>query len=326
MGTTYHVRLASAGKLDEPTLRAAIEAVLADVDRRLSTYRNDSEISRFNRAPENEWFAVSPATAALVAASLAMSRKTGGALDVTVGPLVRLWHFGPDAIAAARSPADLIPPDDAVILATQKLVGAEKLEVRRDPPALRKHAAGLEVDLSAVGEGHAIDRLAEELARRGERNFLIELGGEIRASGNRTDGLPWRVAVARPSGNPSDIETAVLLSNASLATSGDYQRYFEYNGRRFSHIIDPTTGRPIDHTLAAVTVVADDSFTADVWDTALLVLGPDRGFDLAVEQNLAALFISREGDGFNARETPAWQQQFAIAASSAPGAPRTRSP
>ncbi len=118
------------------------------------------------------------------------------------------------------------------------------------------------------------------------------------------------MAVARPSGNPSDIETAVPLSNASLATSGDYQRYFEHNGRRFSHIIDPATGRPIDHKLASVSVVADDSFTADAWDTALLVLGPDRGFDLAVNQNLAALFISREGDSFKARETPAWHKRF----------------
>jgi thiamine biosynthesis lipoprotein len=328
MGTTYHVRLVDADKSDESQLRAAIEPVLTDIDRRLSTYRQDSEISRFNRAPANEWFAVSPATAEIVAASLAMGRETGGALDVTVGPLIRLWHFGPEAIAAT-SPDELVPPDDAQISAARKLVGHEKLQVRSDPPALRKTALGLEVDLSAVGEGHAIDRIAAELARRGEHNFLIELGGEICARGHRADGSPWRVAVARPSGNPSDIETAVPLANASLATSGDYQRYFEHNGRRFSHIIDPTTGRPIEHKLAAVTVVADDSYTADVWDTAILVLGPDRGFDVAVEHGIAALLISHTGaDGkdFVAKETPAWQQRFPTAASSSPAAPRKRLP
>jgi thiamine biosynthesis lipoprotein len=155
---------------------------------------------------------------------------------------------------------------------------------------------------------------------------LIELGGEIRASGLRADGRPWRVAVERPTADRPSIEAAVPLDNAALATSGDYRRYFEYAGRRYSHIIDPATGRPIEHALASVTVVADDSLTADAWDTAILVLGPQRGYECAVAHGIAALLISRDGDRFIAKKTPAWQKRFATAASSSAADRRTRSP
>lgn len=310
MGTTYRVQIEDAEQGDAISLRATIDAVLADVDRRLSTYRKDSEISRFNRAPAGEWFAVSSPTAALVERSLALSSRTDGALDITVGPLVRLWHFGPQSLATVQSLKDVTPPKAEAIRAAQALVGCDKLAVRKDPPALRKQVAGLEIDLSAVGEGYAIDLLAGELKRRGHKNFLIELGGEIFARGQHADGRPWRVAVERPSDDGPALQTAVPLHDAALATSGDYRRYFEHNGRRYSHIIDPATGAPISHNLASVTVVADDSFTADAWDTALLVLGPERGYQRAVAQNLAALFITRDGDHFVTQETPAWQQRF----------------
>jgi len=316
MGTTYRVRLIGVDPAEEPALHAAIEAVLSDVDLRLSTYRDDSEISRFNRAPAGAWFAVSTATAELVAASLEMSRKTSGALDITVGPLVRLWHFGPSTITVAKSMADIAPPDDDAIRAARQLVGHEKLEVRVDPPALRKSVDGLEVDLSAVGEGYAIDRLAAEFCRRGHTDFMIELGGEICARGRHTDGKPWRIAVERPTEDRPEMQAAVSLTNAALATSGDYRRYFEHHGRRYSHIIDPSTGRPITHSLASVTVVADDSFTADAWDTSILVLGPQRGYECAVEHGIAALLISREGNRFVARETPTWRTRFGAEPSS----------
>ena len=328
MGTTYHVKLVGATAADELSIRAEIEAVLRDVDERLSTYRQDSEVSRFNRAPAGNWFAVSPATAEVVSAALAVSGQTGGALDVTVGPLVRLWHFGPSAISETKSAAEIVPPDDVALRAAHELVGHEKLEVRTDPPALRKRTGGLEIDLSAVGEGDAIDRLAAVLAQRGIENFLVELGGEVRTSGSGPSGKPWRVAVERPVVERAEMLSAVSLSNAALATSGDYHRFFEHGGRRFSHIIDPSTGRPVNHTLASVTVAADNALAADAWDTALLVLGPERGYDCAVEHGIAALLVSRDGDGdeFVTRETPAWRDRFPTAASSSPAGPRTQSP
>lgn len=326
MGTSYRVKIADAQAADEAPLRAEIEAVLADVDRRLSTYRQDSEISRFNRAPAEEWFAVSPATAEIVAAAQKLNRESEGALDVTVGPLVRLWHFGPDTIAKAESPAEIAPPQEAAWQMARAVVGHQHLAVRHDPPALRKQIAGLEVDLSSVGEGYAIDQLAAAVERHGHKNFLVELGGEVRASGHGPSGKPWRIAIARPDESHADTAQIVELSNAAVATSGDYHRYFEYNGRRYSHIIDPATGRPIEHKLAAVTVAADSALVADAWDTALLVLGPERGYECAVKRNLAALFIARSGDQIAIRETPAWQERFVTAARQGPAGRRTRSP
>jgi len=326
MGTTYHVKLVGVAAADTAAIRAEIEAVLADVDVRLSTYRRDSEVSRFNRAPAGEWFAVSPATVEVVSTALAISRQTGGALDVTVGPLVRLWHFGPNAITESKTTADIAPPDEAALQAACKLIGYEKLEVRTDPPALRKRVDGLEIDLSAVGEGDAIDRVTAAITKRGIQDYLVELGGEVCAGGSGPNGSPWRVAVERPLVERHEIETAVPLSNAALATSGDYHRYFEHGSHRYSHVIDPSTGRPVSHTLASVTVAADDALTADAWDTALLVLGPKRGYDSAVEHGIAALLISRAGDAFVTQETPAWKNRFPTAASSSPAGRRIRSP
>lgn len=326
MGTTYRVKLVGPTAADEASIRSDVEAVLRDVDERLSTYRRDSDVSRFNRAPVGKWFAVAPATAEAVSAALAVSRQTNGALDVTVGPLVRLWHFGPSAVADAKSTADMVPPDEVALRAARKLVGYDKLEVCRDPPALRKQVDGLEIDLSAVGEGDAIDRLAAAISRRGIKNYLVELGGEVRAGGLGPNGEPWRVAVARPIAERPEMLSAVSLSNAALATSGDYRRFFEYGGRRYSHIIDPSTGRPVTHALASVTVAADGSLTADAWATALLVLGPERGHDCAVEHGVAAIFVSRSGDSFVTKETPAWRDRFSTAASSSPAGPRTQSP
>jgi len=326
MGTTYHVKLVGVATGDEAAIRAEFEAVLADVDQRLSTYRQDSEVSRFNRAPAGNWFAVSPATAEVVSAALEVSRQTGGALDVTVGPLVRLWHFGPNAISEIKSTAEIAPPDDATLQAARELVGYEKLAVRIDPPALRKRIDGLEIDLSAVGEGDAIDRVTAAITKRGIKNYLVELGGEVRTGGLGPNGTPWRVAVARPLVERHEMQTAVPLSNAALATSGDYRRFFEQGGHRYSHVIDPSTGRPVNHALASATVAADECMTADAWATALLVLGPQRGYDCAVEQGIAALLVSRDAGAFVTQETPAWRNRFSTAASSSPAGPRIRSP
>lgn len=311
MGTTYHVKLVGAAASDENAFRAEIESVLRDVDRRLSTYRQDSEISRFNRGGAGQWLPVSSATAEVVAAALEVSGQSGGALDVTVGPLVRLWHFGPETIGDVQSVDEIVPPAPDALQAARQRVGYEQIDVRHDRPALRKQAAGLEIDLSAVGEGDAIDRIAAALLERGVERFLIELGGEVRAHGAAPGGRPWRVAVQQPADRqPPQAQAVVALVDAALATSGDYRRYFEHRGRRYSHLIDPPTGRPVNHSLASVTVAADQCRTADAWATALLVLGPERGYDCAVEHRIAALLLVGEEGGFVARPTPAWSARF----------------
>ena len=312
MGTTYHIKLVSAPEMVDVTrLHADVEEVLAEIDRQMSTYRPDSELSRFNRAAAGEWFPVSAATAKVVAAAREISEKTAGALDVTVGPLVRLWHFGPPDDTAQSERSNFEPPADALLNAAREHVGYRKLEVRTDSPALRKKIDELDVDLSSIAPGFAIDRLAGLLADRGIDDFMVEIGGEVRAAGRRPDGAPWRVAIERPIAGRRELQTAIRLVDAAIATAGDYQKFFEYAGRRYSHIIDPATGRPVGHSLSSVTVVADSCLAADGWDTPLLVLGPERGYECAERHGVAALFISHDGGGESVRATSAWQTRFA---------------
>jgi thiamine biosynthesis lipoprotein len=310
MGTTYHIKFAAAPQtLDLKQLRGDVEEVLAVVDRQMSTYRADSELSRFNRAPAGQWYAVSAATAEVAAAAQSISEKSQGALDVTVGPLVKLWHFGPPGNEVPGGEIDFRPPADTLLSAVRKRVGYRHFDVRTDPPALRKNIDGLEVDLSSIAPGYAIDRLAQLLATHGIENFMVELGGEIRAAGQRADGKPWRVGIRWPVAGPSEMRSIPLI-NAAVATAGDYEKYFVHQGRRYSHVIDPASGRPIDHALASVTVVAESCMAADGWDTPLLVLGPLRGFECAERHGIAALFIARGEEGASVRATPAWQAMF----------------
>jgi thiamine biosynthesis lipoprotein len=311
MGTQYRVSIATApGSVEIARLQREVESLLAEIDRQMSTYRPDSELSRFNRASANVWFSVSPATAHVAEAAQAISAKTHGALDVTVGPLVRLWHFGPkDSNAPTRGDKPAIP-ETAAIDSAKKSVGYHKLAVRTDPPALRKETGGLEVDLSSIAPGYTVDRMAAILIDRGIKNFTVDIGGEVRSSGTRADGQPWRVAIERPVANRREMLRALPLVDSAIATAGDYRKFFEIAGQRYSHIIDPSTGRPVIHSLASVTVVAKTCLEADGWDTPLLVLGPERGYDCAVQHGIAALFVSHGESGDTVRATPAWQARF----------------
>jgi thiamine biosynthesis lipoprotein len=322
-GTTWHVKfVAPAAKVDERKLQEEIERELATIDRQMSTYRADSEISRFNRATAGEWFAVSRAVAEVVEASRAVSEKTGGAQDVTVGPLVRLWKFGPrDAsdkgnktLSPQPSPkgrgSEFKPPTDEEIRAARGRVGYKKLDVRLEPPALRKQVEGLAVDLSSIAPGYTVDRLAKVLQKRGIDRLMVELGGEVRAAGTRADGTPWRVAIERPGIGTPELATAVPLVDAAMATAGGSLHFFEYQGRRYSHIIDPATGRPVERVLSSVTVAAETCMDADVWDTPLVVLGLERGLECAEKNGVAALFIRNETKGDEVRTTSTWRKRF----------------
>lgn len=311
MGTTYHIKLVEAPDSVKPqALQVEVDQVLAEIDRQMSTYRPDSELSQFNRSAPGDWFPVSEATAVVAAAAQDISSKTDGALDITVGPLVRLWHFGPATDAKRDGSSLFTPPTESAIAAARKKVGYEKLDVRAKPPALRKSVEGLEVDLSSIASGYAIDQLANLIAKQGVNNFMAEIGGEVRAAGHRHDGGVWRVAVERPSIGPRELFVSLPLSNAAIATAGDYRKFIEYEGRRYSHVIDPATGRPIEHQLTSVTVVANTCMAADGWDTPLLVLGPDRGLQCAKKYGIAALFLSNDAGETKAQSTPGWRQRF----------------
>lgn len=312
-GTTWHVKfVAPSANFDSEGLKGDIESKLAEIDRQMSTYRNDSEVSRFNRAPAGEWFGVSPAVVEVVEKSHEISEKSGGAQDITVGPLVNLWRFGPKDSASSAKKAAFKPPTDEVIQATRKRVGYKKLDARITPPALRKQVDGLEIDLSSIASGYTIDQLAAIMRDHGIKNYMVELGGELCASGARPDGSPWRIAIERPLAEKRELEAAVPLINGAMATAGGSRHFFEYNGKRYSHIIDPATGRPIEHTLASVTVATDKCFDADGWDTPLMVLGPERGSELAERLGIAAMFVSHGEDGAAdaVKTTSAWRKRF----------------
>lgn len=313
-GTTYHIKYVSSAKtIDQRQLQVEVEKVLANIDRQMSTYRNDSEISQFNRAAAGKWFSVSPGVVEVVAVAQAISEKTDGAMDVTVGPLVRLWHFGPEERARGKSKPQFKPPTAEQLKDVRARVGYKLLDVRAMPPALQKKVDGLEVDLSSIASGYTIDRLAGLMRERGIKNFMVELGGEVRATGKREDGEPWRIAIERPIPDKREMEAAVPLVNAALATAGGTHKFFEYEGRRYSHIIDPSTGRPVEHALASVSVAADTCLDADGWDTPLTVLGLDRGLQCAEKNGIAAMFISPADTGGGkdiVRTTKAWRERF----------------
>ena len=298
MGTTYSVKVADPPKgIDDATVRGAADEVLDLIDRSMSGYRVDSEISRFNSATSTEWFEVSSHLATVVDAALQVSQQSGGAFDITVGPLVAAWGFG-----ASGEPIDL--PDDARLSELRAHVGYEKLHARLNPPALRKDDPALRVDLNGIAPGYAVDLLAQKLRSMKAHNFMIDIGGEVRAEGRNAHGQLWRIAVERPVDAEPEPYAIVQLDNASVTTSGEYRHYFDRAGRRYSHTIDPRTSRPVVHNLASVVVVGSTSMFIDAWATALNVLGTEEGHALATKLDMPVLFIDADGGKLQSVTTP----------------------
>jgi thiamine biosynthesis lipoprotein len=298
MGTAYSIkywqRPAAEGPqapIDQQAVAAKITAALAEIDRQMSTYRDDSELSRFNQSPAGDWFPVSHATAIVVQEALRIHALTDGALDVTVGPLSRLWKFGP---GGGNDRQQYHAPSDAEIAAAQASTGVDKLSVRLDPPALRKQADALEVDLSAIAKGYGVDVLCDVLHEADVDDYMVEIGGEVRTAGLRPDGVPWRIGVEHPQVAQRGVSRIVPLRDLAMATSGDYRNFRHHDGRRYAHIIDPRSGRPIAFRGISVTVLAPTCMEADALATALLVMSPKTAYDWCEAHRVAALFHGRE--------------------------------
>ena len=289
MGTTWSVKVVDS-PVPTQQLHRALAATLERLNGLMSTYIPDSELMRFNAAPAGNPFAVSDETAAVVRLALSISRESDGAFDVTVGPLVNLWGFGP-----SQRPLEV--PTAAAIARARSEVGYGRLQVQGG--GLVKDAP-LFVDLSAVAKGFAVDELAEALEQAGVRSYLVEIGGELRAARQNAGGRPWRVAVEAPKADVREVYRVLELRDVGLATSGDYRNYFEADGVRYSHMIDPRTGAPITHRLASVSVLHESAAAADGWATALNVLGLERGMAIAEREGLRALFIIRSDAAFAA--------------------------
>ncbi len=305
MGTSYTVKVVDPpDSINQETLGAEIQRELDAVDALMSTYRDDSELSRLNTAAAGEWIAVSEETVAVVESALEIGKLTDGAFDVTVGPLVNLWNFGP------KKDKDTEPtmPSDDQIDATMQIVGLDLIELRHDPPTIRKGHEDLYIDLSGIAKGYAADRVAAHLESCGIENYMVEVGGELRAKGQNLQGKPWQIAVEAPVAGVRARQRVVGLNNTGMATSGDYRNFFEHEGVRYAHIIDPRTGRPVRHRLASVTVLDPSCQRADALATALMVLGPKAGYELAVKEDLAVLLIERTDDGFSEKATPRFEE------------------
>ena len=301
MGSTWSARLAGPGIPPDSAAaaRQAIEAAFADVVAKMSTYDDASELSRFNRHASRAPFALSDDTFAVFARAHEVSAASAGAFDITVAPAVDAWGFGP---AKAQRVVTGEP-----LRKLQARVGWERLTLDARARTAAKALPDVRADLSGIAKGYGVDRAAAAVEALGIADYMIEAGGEVRTRGRNASGLPWQIAVERPDAVPQRVHWIVPLSGLAMATSGDYRIYFEQDGTRYCHEIDPATGGPIAHGLASVTVVAPECAYADAMATALIVLGPERGYALAAARDVAALFIVREAPGrFRDVATPAF--------------------
>jgi FAD:protein FMN transferase len=306
MGTTWRVKVVpgdkTVGPADSTQLDRRIRDVLARINLLMSTWDHESELSRFNRFAGTDPFPVSTETFEVFRWSIEMGALTGGALDVTIAPVVEAWGFG-------AAPGEGAPPDPATLARLQEATGVHHLDLDPAGQWVRKHRPDVQVDFSSIAPGYAADRVAATLAEEfGFTEFLVDVGGELVARGRNEAGQPWQVAVERPDGKGRSIARIVPLLDAAIATSGDYRNYREVEGERVSHILDPRTARPIRHPLASATVVDQMAVRADSLATALMVLGPDDGMALAEQLGLAALLLVRNDDGgFEERMSPQFE-------------------
>lgn len=299
MGTFWRVSVIGVDEAKAQALRAKVQAQLDADDHLLSTWKNDSALMRFNHAADTRPWPVSEAMADIVTLSLRIGAKTHGAMDITVGPLVNLWGFGPDKQPVAT-------PDAQAIAAAKARTGLQHLQVinQSGRQFLQKDIPDLFVDLSTVGEGYAADHLARLMEQEGISRYLVSVGGALVSRGMNGEGKPWRVAIQKPTDQENAVQAIVDINGHGISTSGSYRNYYELDGKRISHVIDPQTGQPITHKLVSVTVIAPTALEADGWDTGLMVLGPEKAQQVVREQGLAVYMIVKEGEGFKTWMSP----------------------
>ncbi|MFC6635573.1 FAD:protein FMN transferase [Microbulbifer taiwanensis] len=300
MGTSYHITVVDVPpRVVRAELQRLVDVELQQVNQEMSTYIDDSELMRFNRGPIGEAVPVSGHLADVVEMSMDIYRRSEGAFEITVGPLVNLWGFGPQ-------PEPEQVPSDAAIEELLQQVGSDALRVERAPDRITR-SRPVQIDLSAIAKGHGVDRVALLLEAQGIRNYLVEIGGELRTRGKNPKGGDWRIGIESPDPAGGVVQKPITVSGKSVATSGDYRNYYERDGVRYAHSIDPRSGRPLQHRLASVTVIADTCAEADGLATALNVLGADAGLKLAEKENLAIFMLVKTDKGFEERYSSAFE-------------------
>lgn len=290
MGSIYTFKITGRhlSQALQSAARDTVAAALAAVDTAMSTHQPQSELSRFNAHLTTLPFALSPDLLTVFALARQVSASTGGAFDVTVGPAVDAWGFGPGRRERVVG--------DGEVARLERRVGWQLLRLDEKAGTLAKVRPQVRADLSGIAKGYGVDKAAQALDALGIEHYLIDAGGEVRTRGRNPEGRPWQVAIEQPVDGPRRPRYVVPLSDLSMATSGDYRIFFERDGRRYSHEIDPASGRPIANRLTSVSVVASTGALADAMGK-LIVLGPEKGYACAVSQGVAAHFIVREANG-----------------------------
>lgn len=302
-GSFYTITLVGDYESEElERLREGLVEQMNRVDMAMSTYKDDSELMAFNNAEPGEWVELSDDLYQVLDISQSVAAASDGAFDVTVGGLVNLWTFGPEARPERR-------PTEELLQERLSLAGYQNLELDPEQRRARRTTDSF-VDLSGVAKGYAVDLLGEWLLNQGIEHFMVNLGGDMIVSGERAPGQKWRVGIELPDSLVQQAKYVLPLSNTSVATSGDYRNYFEADGRRYSHTIDPATGEPVNHDLASVTVVHESNAIADAWATAMMVVGTQGAQALAEDYNLKVLLLSREQDQWVTWQSAEFEAEF----------------
>ncbi|MEY2919835.1 MAG: hypothetical protein RL261_1140 [Pseudomonadota bacterium] len=312
MGTTYHVTVSGVtAESERRAVQSAIDRVLLEADRHLSTYSDTSEISMLNRDETRAWQDVSPTLFVVLQEARDVSEITGGAFDITVEPLVELWGYEPGAEGGSTR-TTFTPPTAARLARALDSVGYGKLELRNAPrTSVRKTVGGMHLTVDGIAPGYAVDRIAAEIRTLGYASFIVEIGGEVRAEGQRPAGGPWRIAIEAPLATMREPLVGIRLRDAAVSTSGDYRdARFDGAGHSYSHTIDPRTGRTVEGVLTSVTVIDANTIRADAYATALMVMGTEAGLAWAKQLRVPALFVERTGKpgAWHLVESPAFKE------------------
>ena len=302
MGSTYTVKYVRSK--DSPSLellKRETDAILAEVDQQMSTYRDDSAIEQFNQTPAGSCQAMPAGVLELVEAGRALHEQSAGAFDLTLEPLLNLWGFGP------KARAEKVPTPKQLAVARER-IGMQHL--RREGEQLCKDV-DVQVDFNSIAAGYAVDKIVQRFNELGVTSYMVEVTGELKAAGKKPDGQPWRIGLEAPQDGQRVAQRVLAVDGYGISTSGDYRNYFEEEGQRYSHTLDPLTGAPIIHKLAAVTVVDKSTLRADGLSTVLMVMGTEPGLAFAERMGIAAFFVTREGDTFVTQTTQAFEQLFA---------------
>jgi thiamine biosynthesis lipoprotein len=298
MGTTYHIKF-YAEQVDPQAVQAEIDAVLVDINQSMSTYIEDSEINTFNRLDANEVMPISDDFRAVISESMRIGNSTK-TLDVTMGPLIDLWGFGPDKKPTKR-------PTNEALANMINNIGIDKLVLNEQ--GLVKTMADLELSFSATAKGYGIDKVAELLQSKGITDYMVEIGGELRIAGTKPDNQAWRIAIEQPDASPGERKVHRVLApgNNGIATSGDYRIFYTMDGETYTHLLDPMTGMPIKHDLVSVTVLHPSAMTADGLATALTVMGMEKAQRYAQQHDLPVYLIAKSAQGLVTYSSPAFK-------------------